>query len=89
MLYSAMNWPAVSSHATEQWSDSFGVLSTPLDCYSADHFKGEGGGKSKFFWYILFFGYLLNFILKILKIGTPETWVEQESEEHVKYLRTV
>ena len=47
------------------------------------------GGGSTFFWYILFFGYLLNFILKILKIGTPETWVEQESEEHVKYLRTV
>lgn len=66
MLYSAMNWPAVSSHATEQWSDSFGVLSTPLDCYSADHFKGKGG-ESKFFWYILFFGYLLNFILKNFK----------------------
>lgn len=47
------------------------------------------GGKVNFSDIFFFFGYLLNFILKILKIGTPETWVEQESEEYVKYLRTV
>lgn len=46
--------------------------------------KGGGVNFSDIFF---FFGYLLK--IKIFKIGTPETWVEQESEEHVKYLRTV
>ena len=47
----------------------------------------RGGERVNFSDIFFFFGYLLK--IKIFKIGTPETWVEQESEEHVKYLRTV